>query len=146
MPDWDAIATLATGLAAVGAAYWTVKRTEKAARREAADRKGAVAVRTFAFLEVAKEGLEILERIDRSSVIPWNAFSALSADIGLLGINLTKRFFLIEDCARKTEFYLRKGDESAADIHLRALKESIEALKIHMLKSNDIQVDTLLNK
>ena len=102
--DWGAVATLITGLAAVGAAYWTVKRTERAARIETMQRKRAVAARTVAVLEVARERVESIRKGETGAVLPWNAFSALSADIGLLGIGATRLFFFIERLAREAEY------------------------------------------
>jgi hypothetical protein len=101
--DWSAVATLVTGLAAVGAAYWTVKRTERAARMETTQRRRGVAARAVAVLEVARERVESIKKGETGDVLPWNAFSALSADIGLLGLDHTRIFYFIERLARDAE-------------------------------------------
>jgi hypothetical protein len=130
--DWGAIATLMTGLAAVGAAYWTVKRTEGAARMEATQRVRAVGARAAAVLEVAQGHLRDLKKRDPDAtgdVLPWNAFSALSADIGLLGIDATRLFFFIERLAREAEDLAKKShDRRPSDKQLDQLLDTIGSL------------------
>jgi hypothetical protein len=124
---WDAVATFVTGLMAVGAAYWTIKRTERAARMEATQRVRAVGARAVAVLEVAQERLK--ERgSDTSDVLPWNAFSALSADIGLLGIDPTRLFFFIERLARTAEHFAKNNNGRPSNEQMKDLLEAIERL------------------
>src|SRR5690349_10133208 len=104
--DWGTTAaTLVTGLAAVGAAYWTIKRTERAARAQTRQQVATVAARTAAVLEVSRERIQGLIKgdSDTSELLPWHAFSALSAEIGVLGIDATRLYFYIERLARTAE-------------------------------------------
>lgn len=104
--DWGGIATLVAGVLAVGAAWWTVQETKNAARAEALQKKQAVAARVIATLEVTRAHLEEWKQSGYSRLdyaIPWSAFVALSADIGLLGISGTRMFYFIEGLARELE-------------------------------------------
>jgi hypothetical protein len=122
---WGAIATFSAGLGAVVAAYWTIKRTEHAARMEAAQRVRAVGARAVAVLEVARSQLKDLKKREAGTggdVLPWTAFSALSTDIGLLGIGVTRLYFFIERLARQAEHSARLSEDR------RPLEEQIDNL------------------
>ena len=63
--------------------------------------------------------MQSIQKGETGDVLPWNAFTALSADIGLLGIDATRLFFFIERLAREAEYtanHERDGRQSAEQV------------------------------
>jgi hypothetical protein len=138
MSDWDAVATLVAGIAAVGAAFWTLRDTRRSAWVNAIEKKLAVARRTEVVMEVTRGGIDaVLADSERySAIIPWNAFAALSGDIGVLDIQQIRLFIFIESLARDAEATANKREdktpphEQLAEIRKRCvtLRESCALL------------------
>ncbi|MBV9539271.1 MAG: hypothetical protein JOY70_10095, partial [Acidisphaera sp.] len=96
-----AVATLIAGLAAVLAAFWTIRATEQSVHRQASDRRRAIAARALAIAQRIIDRKSELRRDNSiaSFVLGTQAIANLSADVGLLGFHATQIFTKVEEAS-----------------------------------------------
>jgi hypothetical protein len=121
------VATLLTGLMAVGAAVFTVRRTERAARTEARQRQLAIAWSLVAIMDVSSRQATDFGSGQCANVIPWTAFSALAGNVGTLGLDIAKMFITVEQLARDAETPNR--DAHAKMVAVMSLGQAILSLR-----------------